>query len=165
MRTRRFARVLFAPVLALAAIGALSVAGATAAGAGQPFGGLTFGLNPGGHFGHHPYPPPFFGNFYICNGSNGGIIPAGNYGTMIITGTCYMPAGNITIRGDLDIAPGALLDAVTPGDPSSAPAVPATVVVGGNVNVGSGAVLLFGCSPNIRARTRLRSPTTGSTAT
>ena len=60
-----------------------------------------------------------------------------------------MPAGNITIRGDLDIAPGALLDAVTPGDPASAPAVPATVVVGGNVNVGAGAVLLFGCSPNI----------------
>jgi hypothetical protein len=149
MRTRRFARVLFAPVLALAAIGALSVTGATAAGAARPFGGLSFGNNPGGRFGHHPYPPPFFGNSYTCNGANGGIIPEGTYGSMFITGTCYMPAGNITIRGDLDIAPGALLDAVTPGDPASAPAVPATVVVGGNVNVGSGAVLLLGCSPNI----------------
>ena len=38
---------------------------------------------------------------------------------------------------------------VTPGDPASTPVVPATVVVGGNVNVGSGAVLLLGCSPNI----------------
>ena len=150
MHSRRFARLLFAPVLALAAIGALSVTGATAAGAAGPFGGLSFGFNPGGHFGHHPYPPPFFGNFYICNGSNnGGVIPAGSYGTIIVTGACYTPAGNITIRGDLDIAPGALLDAVTPGDPASTPAVPATVVVGGNVNVGAGAVLLFGCSPNI----------------
>ena len=149
MRTRRFTRVLFAPVLALAAIGALSLTGATAAGAAHPFGGLSFGFNPGGRFDHHPYPPPFFGNNYTCNGANGGIVPEGTYGSVLITGTCYMPAGNITIRGDLDIAPGALLDAVTPGDPESAPAVPATVVVGGNVNVGPGAVLLFGCSPNI----------------
>jgi hypothetical protein len=148
MRTRRVARLL-SPVLALVTIGALSLGGATAAGASGAFGGLSFGNNPGGHFEHHPYPPPFFGNTYTCNGANGGIVPQGNYGSMLITGTCYMPAGNITIRGDLDIAPGALLDAVTPGDPASAPAVPATVVVGGNVNVGSGAVLLFGCSPNI----------------
>ncbi len=149
MGTRRLARVLFAPVLALATICALSVAGTNVAGASRPFGGLSFGDNPGGHFGHHPYPPPFFGNTYTCNGANGGIIPQGTYGSIIITGTCYMPAGNITIRGDLNIAPGALLDAVTPGDPTGAPVVPATVVVGGNVNVGWGGVLLFGCSPNI----------------
>jgi hypothetical protein len=149
MRTRGLARVLCAPVLALATIGALSVAGATAASASPPFGGQSFGHNHGGHFGQHPFPPPFFGNSYTCNGTNGGIIPQGNYGSMFITGTCYMPAGNVTIRGDLDIAPGALLDAVTPGDPASAPVVPATVVVGGNVNVGSGGVLLLGCSPNI----------------
>ena len=109
----------------------------TVAGASRPFGGLSFGNNPGGRFEHHPYPPPFFGNTYTCNGANGGIIPQGTYGSMFITGTCYMPAGNITVRGDLDIAPGALLDAVTPGDPTAAPVVPATVTVGRNVNVGS----------------------------
>jgi hypothetical protein len=149
MVARRFARLVVAPVFVLATIGAVSVAGASVAGASPPFGGSSFGNNPGGHFPHFPFPPPFFGNTYTCNGTNGGIVPQGNYGSIFITGTCYMPAGNITVRGDLDIAPGALLDAVAPGDPSSGPVVPATVVVGGNVNVGPGAVLLLGCSPNI----------------
>ena len=39
--------------------------------------------------------------------------------------------------------------AATQGDPAGSPVVPATVVVGGNVSVGKGAVLIFGCSPNI----------------
>jgi hypothetical protein len=61
-----------------------------------------------------------------------------------------MPAGNIVIRGDLDVGAGALLDAVTPGDPTTGkPVVPATVLIGGNVFVRNGGVLLFGCSPNI----------------
>ncbi|MGO9873600.1 MAG: hypothetical protein ACLPVY_07345 [Acidimicrobiia bacterium] len=68
---------------------------------------------------------------------------------MLITGVCYMPAGAIDIRGDLTIAPGALLDATTPGDPAGNPLLPATVEVGGDVSVGTGAVLLLGCSPNI----------------
>jgi hypothetical protein len=68
---------------------------------------------------------------------------------MVITGVCYMPAGNITVRGDLRVAPGALLDAATQGDPAGSPVVPATVTVGGNVFVGQGAALIFGCSPNI----------------
>jgi hypothetical protein len=68
---------------------------------------------------------------------------------MVIAGVCYMPAGNITVRGDLTVAPGALLDAATQGDPADSPVVPATVVVGGSVSVGKGAALIFGCSPNI----------------
>ncbi len=84
---------------------------------------------------------------YTCSGGN---VPAGSYGSMIITGICYMPAGNINIWGNLTVAPGALLDAVAPGDPTTGtPAVPATVSVGGNIVVGKGAVLLLGCSPNI----------------
>ncbi len=84
---------------------------------------------------------------YNCTG---GDVAPGTYWSMIITGVCYMPAGNVVIRGDLTVAPKALLDAVTPGDPTTGkPVVPATVVVGGNVFVGSGAVLLLGCSPNI----------------
>lgn len=135
-------------MLALVTLGALSLVGAGAAAASGPFGGQSFG-HPGGQFHNYPYPPPSYGHPYVCNGSNGGIIPSGNYNSMVIAGVCYMPAGDITISGDLDVAPGALLDAVTPGDPSNAPVVPATVNVGGNVNVGGGGVLLFGCSPNI----------------
>jgi hypothetical protein len=93
--------------------------------------------------GDNQYP----GHVYNCTE---GPIPAGNYNSITISGICSMPAGNIVVRGDLKVEPGALLDAVTPGDPTTGtPVVPATVVIGGNVFVGSGGVLLFGCSPNI----------------
>lgn len=82
---------------------------------------------------------------YNCTGGN---IPAGTYSSMIITGVCYMPAGKVVIRDNLTVAPGALLDAVTPGDPPANPLLPATVLVGGNVRVGRGAVLALGCSPS-----------------
>ena len=86
-------------------------------------------------------------NSYDCTGANGGIVPPGTYDSILISGVCYMPAGTIDIRGDLTIAPGALLDAANPGDPAGNPILPATVLVGGNVWVGSGAVLILGCSP------------------
>ena len=80
----------------------------------------------------------------------GGIVPPGSYGSMTISGVCNMPAGNVVIRRGLTIRPGALLDAVTPGDPTTGtPVIPATVYVGGDVTVEAGASLLFGCSPNI----------------
>jgi hypothetical protein len=62
---------------------------------------------------------------------------------------CFAPAGTIVVRGNLTIAKDALLDAVTPGDPSANPVVPATVLIGGNVTVGTNGVLALGCSPNI----------------
>jgi hypothetical protein len=67
----------------------------------------------------------------------------------VVTGVCSMPAGNVIILGNLTIAPNALLDAVTPGDPSSSPLLPAHVVIGGSVFVGANGVLVLGCSPNI----------------
>ncbi len=80
----------------------------------------------------------------------GGTIPPGTYGSMVVTGVCYMRAGNITVQGNVNVAPGAMLDAVTSGDPTTGtPVVPATVQIGGSVYVGNGAALLFGCSPNI----------------
>ena len=95
------------------------------------------------HWGHHH-------GVYVCNGSSGGVIPAGFYGSVLVTGVCSTPAGNVFIANDLTVAPGALLDAVTPGDPTTGtPAVPATVLIGGNVFVQKGGVLLLGCSPNI----------------
>jgi len=116
------------PALALALSGVLVSAGAASAEKGPS------------NWGHE--------DTYRCDGSGGGVVPPGSYDSMIVTGVCYMPTGNVNIKGDLKIAPGALLDAVSPGDPTSGPVVPATVVVGGNVTVGSGAVLLLGCSPN-----------------
>jgi hypothetical protein len=87
---------------------------------------------------------------YVCTGGN---VPPGTYKSMVVTGICTMNTGNVVIRGNLTIASGALLDAVTPGDPAATatttPTVPAVVTVGGNVRVGHGAVLLLGCSPNI----------------
>ena len=90
---------------------------------------------------HHGYSHP-----YNCTGGN---VPPGTYNSMVITGVCYMPAGTVAVRGNLTVAPGALLDATTAGDPSATPLAPATVYVGGNVSVGAGAVLFLGCSPNI----------------
>ena len=86
------------------------------------------------------------GRAYDCTGGN---IAPGSYGSIIVTGICYMPKGTIRVRRNLTVAPGALLDAVTPGDPPGHPVVPATVRIGGNVFVGKGAVLVLGCSPNI----------------
>jgi len=86
------------------------------------------------------------GGSYVCTG---GPIPPGTYSSILITGVCTAPAGTIVVRGNLTIAPGALLDAVTPGDPTAGPVVPATVLIRGNVFVGKNGVLALGCSPNI----------------
>jgi hypothetical protein len=83
----------------------------------------------------------------VC--SSGAIAP-GNYGSMRINGICSMPTGHVNIYGNLTIAPGALLDAVAPGDPTTGTAVvPASVAISGDVKVLQGAALLLGCSPNI----------------
>jgi hypothetical protein len=129
MKAGRLARVILAPVLILAAGGFLSAVATSAATAAPASGSGNSSSST-----------------YTCTKGN---IPAGTYGSMVITGVCYMPVGNITVRGNLTVAPGALLDAATQGDPAGSPVVPATVVVGGNVSVGKGAALLFGCSPNI----------------
>ena len=89
---------------------------------------------------------PPSGSSYNCTGGN---VKSGTYTSIIITGVCYMRRGTVVVQGDLTVAPGALLDAASPGDPASHPLVPATVSVGGNVFVGPGAVLFLGCSPNI----------------
>lgn len=86
------------------------------------------------------------GGSYVCSGGN---IPPGTYSSIRITGVCFAPAGTIVVLGNVTIAPHALLDAVTPGDPPGHPVVPATVLIGGSVFVGLNGVLALGCSPNI----------------
>jgi hypothetical protein len=87
---------------------------------------------------------PSWAHQYDCTGGN---VPSGTYNSILITGICYMPAGTVVVRGNLTVAPGALLDAATPGDPKANHLLPATVRVNGNVRVGHGAVLVMGCSP------------------
>jgi hypothetical protein len=91
--------------------------------------------------------PAYGGGGYTCTGGN---VAPGTYTSILITGVCYMPAGTIVVRGNLTVAPGALLDAgANPGDPASSPVVTATVQIRGNVFVGQGAVLVLGCSPDL----------------
>jgi hypothetical protein len=87
------------------------------------------------------------GGAYTCTGGN---VPPGSYPSILVTGLCYMPAGTVVVRGNVTVAPGALLDAgANPDDPAASPVVTATVRIGGNVFVGKGAVLVLGCSPNL----------------
>lgn len=80
----------------------------------------------------------------------GGEIAPGVYSSLLVSGVCYVSVGDVTVLGNVTVLPGALLDDITPGDPTSGtPVVPATVNVGGSVYVGGGAALLLGCSPNI----------------
>ena len=113
MRLRRLIHVVVAPMLIVFVAGAFSVMGTNAASAAPHFGN-TFGPKFG-----RPLPPTaaqggWFDNVYNCRG---GDVPPGTYSWVVITGQCYMPVGTVTIRDDLTVAPGALLDAVTPGDP------------------------------------------------
>ncbi len=104
--------------------------------------GHFHGGNHGGHHGHGPY---------VCSGGN--ILP-GWYPSVVVTGVCYAPYGNVDIGGNLTVAPGALFDAVQAGDPTTGTAVlPATVDISGSAFVGQGAALLLGCSPNISCST------------
>ena len=129
MRTGRLARILgsAALVTGIATAGSavvLSGAGAAVAGTGGGGGG---------------------GSAYNCTGGN---IPPGSYKSMTISGVCTMYVGNVVVKGNLTVKPGALLDNGAPGDPTTAPTVAAQLYVGGNVKVGKGAVLILGCSPN-----------------
>src|ERR1700686_448962 len=62
--------------------------------------------------GHHHH------QTYVCSGGN---IPSGDYNSVLVTGLCYTPSGNVNIEGDLTVAPGALFDAISSGDPTSTP--------------------------------------------
>lgn len=114
----------------------------------------SYGGGGGGSEGH--------GQPYTCAS---GAVPPGTYSSVVITGFCTMPAGTIVVRGDLTVAPGALLDATTPGDPAGNPLQAATVVVGGNVWVGQGAVLFLGCSPAISCPTAVNDDRVGGSIT
>ncbi len=82
----------------------------------------------------------------------GGAIASGTYQSLTVAGVCTIPSGSVTVRGNLFIRPGALLDAMTPAALASTPpafGLPGSLAVGGSIFVGQGAVLLLGCGPSL----------------
>lgn len=76
------------------------------------------------------------GMAYTCNG---GDIPSGNYGNVVVAGMCSVPDGaTVGISGNLTVAAGAMLDAQS---------APSTITVRGNVTAGPGSMLGLGCQP------------------
>lgn len=74
---------------------------------------------------------------YTCTG---GDIPSGTYASITVTGACDVPDGaNINVIGNIDLAPGSLLDAQS---------APSTITVGHNITAAAGSLLLLGCQPS-----------------
>ena len=74
-----------------------------------------------------------------------GIIPAGNYALLTVTGLCVMGPGLTRVSNGINIAPGAVLDAAdaSPGLPACSTHLD---VLAGNINVARGGVLFLGNS-------------------
>ena len=69
---------------------------------------------------------------------SGGSIAAGTYQSLTVTGFCSADAGPVTVTKNLTLAPGAALLAAFGGSDLN---------VGGNLTVGSQAILVLGCEP------------------
>jgi acetyltransferase-like isoleucine patch superfamily enzyme len=76
------------------------------------------------------------GTAYTCSG---GHFPSGTYSNVVVTGYCTVAAGaEITITGNLTVAPGAMFDAQS---------APSTITVSRNVTAGAGSLVGLGCQP------------------
>jgi hypothetical protein len=82
---------------------------------------------------------------YTCTGGDFSAgeftsIPSGNYARITIDGVCnIVPGAVINVVGNIDVAPGAVLDAQS---------APSTISVGHNVTAGAGSFLGMGCQPS-----------------
>ncbi len=94
------------------------------------------------------------GGDYTCTG---GPLFGGTYNSVVVTGSCAVVAGSVTITGNLSVAPGAALYAAFDGN---------DVSVAGNVTVGTNGVLVLGCDaqafPCLDNPTGFASATVGS---
>ena len=70
---------------------------------------------------------------------SGGSVAPGNYDKLTITGVCFVDEGTVNVGENVDIKPGAELVVAFAGD---------NLLVGDNINVGAGAVLVLGCEPD-----------------
>src|SRR5262249_11916160 len=67
-------------------------------------------------------------------------IPSGSYSSITIAGVCdVVPNAVINVTGNINVAPGGLLDAQS---------APSTITVGQNVTAGAGSFLGLGCLPD-----------------
>jgi hypothetical protein len=88
-------------------------------------------------------------NSYTCAGgtwtgdpstSTFAIIPSGNYSSITVTGVCQPEhGGTINVSGNIDVAPGAILDAQSWSS---------TITVDHNITAGTGSLLGLGCQPS-----------------
>src|SRR5882762_5082191 len=69
---------------------------------------------------------------------HGGTVAPGAYGTLAIAGFCFVNGGDVTVERKLIVTAGAALIAAYGGS---------NLNVGGEVRVGSNAVLVLGCEP------------------
>ena len=82
---------------------------------------------------------------YTCSGGdfatgNFTSIPSGNYDRILVTGVCnIVPGAVINVAGNIDVAPGAVLDAQS---------APSTITVGHDVTAAAGSLLGLGCQPS-----------------
>jgi hypothetical protein len=67
---------------------------------------------------------------------SGGSVPAGTYDSLVIAGACAVDSGPVTVRHNVTVQQGADLYAAFGGS---------DLMVGGNLDVGKDAVLVFGC--------------------
>jgi hypothetical protein len=72
---------------------------------------------------------------YTCQG---GSIPGGSYGSVLVTGFCQLDSGTVTVSGNFSVAPGAGLLAAFGGS---------DLHVAKNLTVGAGAIIALGCEP------------------
>jgi hypothetical protein len=82
---------------------------------------------------------------FTCNGTSAspGVLAAGTYSAVTVSGVCYVDAGQVTVTGDVTIqANNSLISAF-----ANSTAGPGTsgITVNGNVNVASGGTLVLGC--------------------
>ncbi len=81
---------------------------------------------------------------YTCSGGdfasgNFTSIPSGNYDRILVTGVCnIVPGAVINVAGNIDVAPGAVLDAQSASS---------TITVGHNITAAAGSLLGLGCQP------------------
>ena len=113
---------------------------AVVAGFVAPVGALALSTGPATAAPSLRWPAP-----YTCRGGDFATgafstIPSGTYADLTVTGACQ-PAPNavITVLGDVNVAPGAALDAQS---------FPSTITVGHDVTAGPGSLLGLGCLPD-----------------
>ena len=90
------------------------------------------------------------GKGLTCSGgptAPGTPIAPGTYESITVTGTCFIPSGTVRVRRDASVKPGAVFSANFPPGPGLEG--DATLLVGGDLTVGRGAMVFLGCSPAV----------------